>query len=244
MVTKDLVNKEGYVLRLSAYKESDSMVNAIGKDGAFSFLARGIKKMTSKNAASCLPLSYSRFSLLPSSSGSLSLKEGISLEPTKDKDDLEYMGSLSFLCEASGKLIQDDDAVLDYPWVDAAIKALKSGFSPLTSCLILLSHILVNMGYGLNVDECVVCGKKSDIIGISFEEGGFMCRDEESEGSLLKLSPRLLKIIRYAFRCQVSDFTRVSFEKSECIFLLKQLCEYVNDVTGVSLKTIEVLSKC
>ena len=243
-MTKDLLSKEGYVIRVSPYKEADAMVNAINKDGSFAFLARGIKKMTSKNYASCLPLCYSSFSLMPSLSNSLSLKEGIPLSPLADKDDLEYMGSVSLIYEIAGKLIQEEDATKDYPWLDEAIKALKGGFSPLTSCLLFLCHILVNMGYGLNVDSCVICQKKTDIIGISYEQGGFMCRDEDGDSSLIPLSPRLLKIIRYSFRCQTTDFQRVSFAKDECLLLLNQLGQYVIDVVGVSLKSLSILAIC
>lgn len=243
-MTKDLLSREGYVIRVSSYKEADAMVNAIDKDGTFAFLARGIKKMTSKNYASCLPLCYSKFSLTPSLSNSLSLKEGMPISSLPDKDNLEYMGSVSLIYEIAGKLIQDEDGAKDYPWLDEAIKALKNGFSPLTSCLLLLCHILVNMGYGLNVDSCVICNKKKDIIGISYEEGGFMCRDEEGDNSLIPLSPRLLNIIRYSFRCGTKDFQRVSFAKDECLLLLNQLGQYVDDVIGVSLKSLLILAKC
>jgi recombinational DNA repair protein (RecF pathway) len=83
-----LTEVEGYVVHLSNYKDNDAMVNVFSGDGAVSFLARGVLKPTSKNAAACQLLSYSRFSLDSGKNGSLSLKEAQSLAPIDGRDIL------------------------------------------------------------------------------------------------------------------------------------------------------------
>ena len=79
--------------------------------------------------------------------------------------------------ELTSKIVQNDEAPAAYPWLLAALKAIKSGVEPLTVGLIYFAHLLNNGGIGLDVDECVVCHGKSNIVAISYEDGGFICRD-------------------------------------------------------------------
>jgi DNA repair protein RecO (recombination protein O) len=237
-----ITNLEGYVIHHAQFKENDAMVSVLSKEGLVSFLARGVLKTTSKNAASCQLLSYSRFSLIAGKGGGYSLKESEVLTMPDGKDSLERLTAFSFLAEVSNKLIQADEAEEAYPFLDAAMKAIASGVDAFTEALLYFSHVLLIAGYGLDVDECVYCQSKSGIAGISYADGGFVCKEDLQEG-VEACDPRKLKILRYAFRCKVEDFPRVSFGKDECQDLLRELCQYANDLTGVSLKSLELLLK-
>ena len=241
---RELIQKEGYVIRLSPYKEADMMVTCFGPEGLFSFLARGIRKLTSKNAASCRPLTYSHFSLSVSSTGgNLTLVEGQPEKAMIEKDDLLWMSSLSFFTEINSRLLTEVDAKTIYPYFDKAVDLLLTGYSIHSAALLYFAKLLTLLGYGLEVDHCVLCGKKTDIVGVSFEEGGFICQDCESETSE-KIGVRNLKILRYGFRFPLNDFGRVSFEKEESLFLIERLSRYAEDLTGVKLKSVSMLSRC
>jgi DNA repair protein RecO (recombination protein O) len=239
---KGTTNKAGYVVRVVPYKESDAMISLLTPEGLVSFAARGIAKPTSKNAASCRLLSYSSFLLTESGTGSLTLKEGNLLKAPPEKEELANLAALSFLSELTSKTLQEEEAVALYPWLAAALEAIRQSFDPFSACLLYFAHLLVESGYGLEVDECVYSGKKSDIVGVSYEDGGFVSRGYESPSTHL-FSPRKLKIIRYAFRCPLDSFARVSFEKGECLEILEELAQYLDDLTGVTLKSLSVLRK-
>jgi DNA repair protein RecO (recombination protein O) len=239
---KGTTTKTGYVVRVVPYKESDAMISLLTAEGLVSFSARGIAKTTSKNAGSCRLLSFSSFLLTESGSGSFSLKEGNLLKAPPEKEELAILASLSFLSELASKVMQEEEAVALYPWLEEALEAIRGGFDPFSTSLLYFAHLLVESGYGLEVDECVYSGKKSDIVGVSYEDGGFVSRGYESPSTHL-FSPRKLKIIRYAFRCPLNSFTRVSFEKGECLEILEELSQYLNDLTGVTLKSLSVLKK-
>jgi DNA repair protein RecO (recombination protein O) len=242
MANPTINNIKGYVLHLSAYKENDAMVKVLSADGIYSFLARGVNKPTSKLAGATQLLSFSQFSLLSSNGGALSLKEAQSLKVVDGRDDLGRLTAFSFLAELSDKLIQEDEAVESYPWLEATLQALDQGFDPFTAALVYFAHLLIIAGYGLDVDECIVCGAKKDIAGISYSEGGFICRNDLEEG-VEAADTRKLKILRYIFRCQLFDLSRVKFEKAECQGILNELSRYLNDLTGVSLKSIDLFLK-
>lgn len=242
MVGTAITNIEGYVVHHTQYKENDAMVSVLSKDGLFSFLARGVLKPTAKNAASCQLLSHSRFSLGQEKNGSYSLKESEVLKMPDGKDSLERLTAFSFLAELTSKLVQNDEAIGAYPFLEAAMEGIAQGVDAFTEILLYFAHVLLIAGYGLDVDECVFCQSKTEIAGISYADGGFVCKEDLQDG-VEACDPRKLKILRYAFRCKVGDFPRVSFEKEECQDLLRELSQYANDLTGVSLKSLDLLLK-
>jgi DNA repair protein RecO len=241
-MTRTLSDVEGYVIHLSAYKDNDAMVSVYTANGSISFLARGIQKTTSKNAASCQLLSYSHFSLEEGKSGGYSLKEGVSLKPIDGRDNLERLTAFSFLAELSAKLIQEDEVSEAYPWLKGSLDALEGNADPFTVSLIYFAHLLIIGGYGLDVDECIYCQSKSNIKGVSYADGGFVCANEMDEGAI-PLDARHLKILRYVFRCGIGDIQRVAFSKEECQGFFQSLSQYLADLTGVELKSIALLLK-
>ena len=217
------------------------MVNAISSDGFFSFLGRGVKKLTSKNASSVQPFSLSEFLLMRSNSGSLTLKQGTLEENYQIEDSIEAMTVLSFLQELTLKVVQEDEAPLAYPYLLKACSSIKEGKDPLTIGLLYFAKVLLNSGYGLDVDECVVCHKRKGIIALSYEEGGFLCKDhfecvEDEKPDLTKL-----KIVRYLFRCGESDFPRVEFDRKETLPLYGELGNYLENLTGCRLKSLSLI---
>lgn len=240
MQTTEL-RREGLVLRLSEFKEADAMVNAISSDGFFSFLARGVKKLTSKNASSVQPFSLSEFLLMQSNSGGLTLKQGTLEENYQIESSIEAMTVLSFLQELTLKVVQEDEAPSNYPYLLMACSSIKEGKDPLTIGLLYFAKALFNAGYGLDVDECVICHKKQNIVSLSFEEGGFLCRDhheakEDERPDLMKL-----KVVRYLFRCKEKDFPRVEFDRKDVIPLYDELGKYLENLTGCRLKSLSLI---
>src|SRR5574344_3007760 len=232
-----LTDYEGYVIRAVNFRDNDQMITFLTADGLLSFLARGVSKVTSKNSAACRLLSHSKVSLSDGKAGGKSLAEGLCLEPAPEKEDLPTMASLTLLTELTAQTVQEDEAPKAYPWLAKALEAIRNGFDPLTADLIYFAHLLAIAGFGLNVDECVYCGEKRGIVGISYQDGGFVCKRCLNESST-EADPRKLKIIRYIFKCGLEDFTRVSFAKDECKTLLGELGRYLNDLTGVTIKSL------
>jgi DNA repair protein RecO len=146
MAATTITNLEGYVIHHAQYKENDAMVSVLSKDGLFSFLARGVLKPTAKNAASCQLLSYSRFSLSQEKNGAYSLKESEVLKMPDGKDSLERLTAFSFLAELTNKLVQSDEAIETYPFLEAAMEGIAQGVDAFTEALLYFSHVLVDCG--------------------------------------------------------------------------------------------------
>ena len=231
------------VLRTSEYKEADAMVNAINEDGFLSFSAKGAKRLLSKNAPSIQPFSLSEFVLMESASGGKTLKSG-SLEENLALDgDVASMVVDSFFQEATLRIVQEDEAPLAYPFLLEALQNIKAGGEPLSQGLCYFAKVLCLGGYGLDVDECAVCHGKRAIVGLSFEEGGFLCENDFPGAEGERLSPMRLKIVRFLFRCAKEDFKRANFERNDSIFLYQKLDEYLQLAVGTHLKSISLIKR-
>ncbi|MEE5995656.1 MAG: DNA repair protein RecO, partial [Candidatus Enteromonas sp.] len=161
---------------------------------------------------------------------------GISSNP-----DIAKMASLSLIQETTAKLVTEDESKDDYPWLLAALEAIRNGFDPLSACLIYFAQILKNGGVGLNVDSCVVCGKKENIVAISYQEGGFLCGDDFLPGIGEACGKRKLQVLRYIFRLPIESFTKVTFEKDETILLLEDLARYIDSFNNVKLNSLSLI---
>ena len=122
------------ILRRVAYKESSAMVTALSPSGVFAFSARGVNKVNSKNLASTNELSLSSLTLLSSSQGKLTMKEG-KLEESllPQNEDLDAFGISSYMLEAALRFLNEDSDPADcqtvFESIVANLRSLNSGAS-------------------------------------------------------------------------------------------------------------------
>ncbi|NCA96833.1 MAG: DNA repair protein RecO [Bacteroidia bacterium] len=233
----------GIVTRLTPFKEKDAIVNVISEERVFSFLARGVFLIASKNMASVQPFSYSRFMLTKGKDG-LSLRSGTLIESFPNaKEKLESLTTLSFIGELTNKFAETADIAKLYPAFLQTLTLLNKGFHHLTLALLYFATVLKASGIGLEVTKCVISGQRSDIGAISYLDGGFVALPFYDALRHQKCSERKLKIIRQAFLAQPSEFDRVSFERAECLEIIKELQQYVIDAAGIRLKSLSLLEK-
>ncbi len=233
------VNLEGYVIRVSDYKENDCIITFLSREGINSFRARGVKKVTSKNHILYTNLVKARVTLVEETK-SLILKESQLIKFPDSNNNFLTIICLQFLNEINAKITEKGESFYDF--LDIGLSEVSDENKLFTFCAIYFAQFLRNEGYGLNVDECVVCRKKTDIVGISIINGGFLCRDDiefESE----KRSPRFLKIVRFCFRCKPDDIYRLSIEKTECLQVIAFLANLYEESVGDKIKSLDYFRK-
>lgn len=231
---------EGLIIRQTPFQDSDMMVTILSKERMYSFLARGVMKIDSKNASSVNLFTYGRYSLMSGKNGkTLKNAEIINSFPNIRKDFIG-LATLDYLSEVTNKLISEDKAFEFYPYFLKTLELLNSGFDAMTLNLIYLAAALKISGYGLDVDECVICSQTSHINAISYKDGGFICVDCFNPLNHLKCSARKLKIIRYIFKVAPEQMDRIEFEKDEVQEILNELLAFASDSADLYLKSIKL----
>lgn len=234
---------EGIVIRQTPFRDHDAMVTVLSNDKIRSFLVRGALKYESKFGPSVNIYTKSRFQISRGKEG-YALRSGEILASYQNiKTNIEGLAVEDFLGEVTNKLIQSDDASEIYPFLEKALKSLDEGFSPFTIALIYFARALTIAGYSLNVDSCQICGQKGDIVALSYKDGGFICRNHFSALKHTKWDPNKLRMIRFAFKVDADNLNKVEFPKEDCLVLIKELAKFLDDVSQLNLKSIELLKK-
>ena len=232
---------DGIVLGTTPFNEHDSIVNVITKQQFFSFLAKGVLKIDSKNASLINLCNYSRFNISKGKTG-YSLRNGELLNSFQNaKKDLAGLSALSFIREITFKFIQDDDAIQIFDFFKKSLELLDNNKNPFFVCLLYFAQVLKIAGYGLNADSCQLCGSKHDICAISYENGGMICKKCYSGNNGKAYSARKLKIFRYIFKVELSKFGEIEFNEDECKELLTDLLVFANNVSQVNIKSHKML---
>lgn len=238
-----MIEFEGIVTRLTPFRDNDAMVNVISSDKMHSFLARGVMKYESKNAPSVGLYTRGRYSLSKGKDG-FSLRNGELLDSYQNiKTDLDSLSILDFIGELTNKLVQNEDAPKVYPNLVRCLELLNKGFDPFTIGLIYFAHILNVIGYGLEVDKCVISGETSQIVAVSYVDGGFITQNCFDPLKHVKCTSRKLKIIRYAFKVDMDSYDKVAFEKDESREIILELAQFIYDALQIELKSLKLIKK-
>ena len=234
---------EGIVIRRTSYKEGSAMISVLTKDRIRSFLAKGVLKITSKNAPSVNLFTKSRFQTFNGEEGDfLRVGEVISSFPNITKS-FEKLAILDFISEMTNSLIGTNDAKDVYEFLNKTLECLNGEFSPLTALLLYFAKVMKASGYALDVDSCAICHKKTQISAISYKDGGFICQNCFDASIHVKTDPRKLKILRYIFKVDIDNFTKVAFSNEECKEIIFELCDFLNFVSQIEFKSLTLLNQ-
>lgn len=234
---------EGIVIRRTTYQEGAAMITVLTKEKLRSFLAKGVLKITSKNASSVNLFTKSRFQVFHGQDGDwLRVGEVLSSYPNVNSN-LEKLAILDFVSELTNTLLGTNDCKDIYAYLEKTLECLNGDFSPWAALAIYFAHVLKVAGYGLDVDSCAICGNKHAIISLSYKDGGFICEKCFDEFKHQKYDSRKLKIIRYIFKVDIANFDRVSFGKDECKEIIIELSNFLDWVSQIKFKSLTLLTQ-
>lgn len=231
------------VLQTTNYKEKDSIINAISDTEYLTFNAHGVLSPTSKNASINNVLTVADVVLSESKTHKWSLKESSVIDsPFLLNKDINYLSTISLLAEATNEMLSDDEKPLAFPYLMQAISKLKTCKEPLYIAISYLCKMLKLSGYSLEINRCVRCGKKTNIKTFSFIEGGFICADCLEEGDSHEFDNSQMLMIRSLAGSATFDFTNVSYDRNDTLFILRRLIEFIEDGCGVKIDSARLIT--
>lgn len=234
----DVVSYKGYILNVSKYRDLDAIVNLLTENGVVSFKASKALDIKSKNHFISL---IGNLVLVDIKKSTNTLQGGKLIEDnTSIYQNITDSLALQALLEANFKLLQENDEV-PFDFFSRCINALKINFDPLTIYYLYLCQLLKVVGLSPNIEGCVICGKKNNLVSFSFYDGGFICKTDAYENNIKSTSIEYMKIIRYGFMVTYKDITRAKLPTSTLKSVITDLCNFLNDELGVSLNSSKML---
>ena len=230
------------VLSISPYKEKDAVISAISEDQFITFLARGIKNPKSKNIALNNALTIADIELMDGNFKYPVLKSSKPLfMPLRLEMDAKYLGSLLFVNEIINYLFIDEDKPKMFSAVENCVTALKKGDNWLMPLLLFMAQAIRLGGFELEVNACVTCGSKKDIVAFSFEEGGFVCQKCFQESMSRDLNKNQMVLLRKIFNARDLHLLNSDCSYDEAYVLFKKMIAFIEEAFGYHFKNLRLI---
>jgi DNA repair protein RecO (recombination protein O) len=227
---------ECVILKKTPYKENDVILHVYTREfGKIGVHARGVRKLTSKNARACQEMMMSEMTIR--------VKKGLCtlikaspvhyLRHIKESIESEIIGN--YILEYYFRYVEENNPSLeDYQMLVDCLNVLDQGYQPLLVYLLFNVFILKQNGVSMNVDGCVICGS-TKVLSVSLEDGGFVCEQHLHQHPLYSLD--LLKAFRHIHKVSIRNIDSLTLDEKVIKELIPLIDTMVEDYTGISLRT-------
>ena len=236
-----LESVEGIILKETPFGDTSKIINIFTKEyGLIGVMCKGAMGIKSKLRSSTLKITYGKFQIYYKKD-KLSLLSSVDIiNPLKNiKNDILLISYASYLCDLIGQVSKDaTDANLYNDFINALIK-IDEGLNPMAITNILEVKLLDYLGVGLNLTSCISCGKKTDIVALSSEKGGLICKDCYRDERIVPIS--IVKIINMYYLVDIKSIDKIAIKDDIVEEINRFLNSYYVDYTGLYLKSKDFL---
>lgn len=236
-----LTTIEGYIIRVSPYKDKDAIITVLTSLSLISFRAPSAMKSTSRLHMATLILAHGKFSLKKSGKYFSLVEVELDFYPHLESDYSRCV-AFSYIQELAQKLLPKDNISFDnnriFLYLDESVHALIENVDVYKTALFLTGGWLKELGYGFEVDECLICGRHDDIVAFSFIEGGFLCRQHQKEPALHGAD--LLKVARWSFRTDFEKWKTSEIPQAPAKEFFLALLEHIPFFLDINFKSLQL----
>ena len=232
---------EGIVVSETPYSESSKIINILTKDqGVIGVMAKGAKRIKSPLRVATERFTLGIFSVYYHKDKLSTLVSADIINPLLNiKTDIVKIGYLTYIVELAHQTAKQNDDEHIYAILKSAILKIEEGKDPMVITNILELKMLDYLGVGIDLDKCIKCGSKTNILTISGDEGGYICSDCRTNE--LIYSDKTIKMFRLYYYVDINSITDLKISEEVTHNIDKILTYYYERFTGLYLKSKEFL---
>lgn len=238
-----LVEVEGFILSETPYGESSKIINVFTKEyGIIGIMCKGAKGLKSKNRVSTMRLTYAKFNIYYKKDKLSNLVSSDIINPLKYiKNDIILVSFLSYITELTYQVIKQSNESKIYDNFINTIFKLESGLDPVVLTNILELKYLENLGVLFNLDECVICGNKKNIVTIDADRGGYICLNCLTNEVIV--DKKVIKMLRMYYYVNIASIKEIKVDDVTKQTINNFLDIYYDRYTGLYLNSKQFLKK-
>ena len=232
---------EGIIIKEIPYGETSKIIHVYTIDGVISIMCKGAKSIKSPFRATTLKFTYGKFYIYYKEN-KLSTLYSIDIihSLSKIKNDITLLSYLNYITQLTTQVLKQTTNNLYTDYIETILK-IDKGLDPLVLTNILENKYLDYLGVGLNLDSCVSCSTKADIITIDGDRGGYICtKCYQNEIIVDKKTIQMLRMYYYVDIKSISKLKISDKVKNEINYFLNT---YYDRYTGLYLKSKDFLKK-
>lgn len=232
---------EGFILSETPYSETSKIINVFTKEyGVIGVMCKGAKSLKSRLRASTLKYTYAKFNIYYKKDKLSLLSSADVINPFKNiRNDIILISFITYLSELTHQVIKQSDCTNVYDDFITTILKIEDGLDPLVLTNILEIKYLQELGVLFNLDECVICGNKTNIVTISSDKGGYICKNCLTNEALV--SKKVVQMIRMYYYVNIKSITDLKIDDDTKKTIDFFLNNYYERYTGLYLNSKKFL---
>lgn len=232
---------QGVIFKETNYGETSKIIQVYTNEGMIGIMCKGAKSLKSSFRATTLKFTYGEFNIYYKENG-LSILKSVDVINSLSliKSDIKLLSYMNYLTELTSQILKQTEDNM-YEEYLATILKINEGLDPLIMCNILEIKYLDCLGVGLNLDSCVGCGNKDNILTIDGDRGGYIC--QKCYTNELIVDPKTIELLRMYYYVEIKSISNLKISdkvKNEINYFLNT---YYERYTGLYLKSKEFLKK-
>lgn len=234
---------EGIILSETNYSESSKILNVLTKEyGLIGVMSKGCRNMKSKLRGVSRKLLYGTLHIYYKPNG-LSTLIGIDVKNSYSKTimDLEKISYASFILDLVNQVLKQTENEEIFDLLKDTLNKLEEGLNPIALTNILELKMLNYLGVSPMIDGCSHCGNTKDIVTLSSDAGGYVCKSCYNNEPLV--SEKTIKMIRMYYYVDIKNITKLDVSDEITKEINRFLDDYYDRFTGLYIKSKDFLKK-
>ena len=234
---------EGIILSETNYSESSKILNVLTKEyGLIGVISKGCRNMKSKLRGVSRKLLLGTIHIYYKPNG-LSTLIGVDVINSYSKTlmDLEKISYASFILDLINQVLKQTDDPNIFDLLKNTLNKLEEGLNPIALTNILELKLLDYLGVSPSIDSCAHCGSTKEIVTLSSDAGGYVCRN--CYNNELLVSDKTIKMIRMYYYVDIKNITKLDVSSEITNEINRFLDDYYDRFTGLYIKSKDFLKK-
>lgn len=239
MITK----VEGIIVNETPYGDTSKIIQLYTFEyGIIGIMCKGVMSMKSRLRALTIKFTYGSFYIYYKEDKLSILKDVDVLDDFKTiKNDIILISYLNYVTELTTQVFKQSGEAILYNLYLAGIKKINASMNPLVITNILELKYLPFLGVGLELDSCILCGNKTDIVTLDADEGGYVCKSCYTNQVLV--SSKTVKMIRMYYYVAIDSITNLKISEEVVKEINFFINRYYERYTGLYLNSKKFLLK-
>lgn len=236
-----LTDIEGIIVKETPYGDTSKIINILTNNGIVGVLCKGAMGIKSKLRVGTMKLTYAHFQIYYKKDKLSILSSVDIINPFKNiKNDILLISYASYLLDLAYQVYkQTNDNKEIYEDLINALLKIEEGLNPMVITNILEVKLLDYLGVGLNLTSCIVCGNKKEIVTLSSEKGGLICKNCYEGERIVPIS--IVKVINMYYLVNIKSISKLAIDENIIKEINRFLSNYYDDYTGLYLKSKDFL---
>lgn len=228
---------EGIIISETMYGDSSKIINLFTREhGVIGIMCKGVKAIKNPMRTKTMKFTYGYFHVKYRDNKLSTLVDvDIINNLSNIKSDITLISYATYITELTNQVVKQNDDPLIYDIYINTMLKINEKQDPLILMNIIELKYLDFLGVPLNLESCVLCGNKTNIVTLDPDEGGYIC--QKCYTNQVILSPKAIKLIRMYYLVDIKSISKISISGGVAKEISYFLDKFYERYTGVYLKS-------